>query len=90
MSDSPPLSLPPYIVSGQQDGVRCDKVLIPNPAYKGKGRAESASSNPTPRVQRCHPFPKTHGPPGTMEFSNDDVEEEKQELSNGLVAALKQ
>jgi hypothetical protein len=52
MSDSPPLSLPPYIVSGQQVGVRYRKVLIPNPSYKGKGRVESVSSNPTPRVQR--------------------------------------
>jgi hypothetical protein len=32
MSDSPPPSLPPYIVLG------CGKVLIPNPEFKGKGR----------------------------------------------------
>jgi hypothetical protein len=43
MSDSPPLSPPSYIVSGQQVGARYGKVLIPNPAYKGKGRAELAS-----------------------------------------------
>jgi hypothetical protein len=51
MSDLPPPSLPPYIVSGQWVGVGRDKVLIPNPEYKGKGRTESASSNPTLRVQ---------------------------------------
>jgi hypothetical protein len=51
MSDSPPPSLPPYIVSGQRVGVGCGKVLIPNPEYKGKGCTELASSNPTPRVQ---------------------------------------
>jgi hypothetical protein len=50
-----------------------------------KGRTKLASSNPTPRVQRrCLP-PKISGPPGTMEFSNDDIEEE--ELSNELVAS---
>jgi hypothetical protein len=51
MSDSPLLSLPPYIVLGQRVGVGCDKVLILNPEYKGKDRTESASSNPTPRAQ---------------------------------------
>jgi hypothetical protein len=61
MSDSPPLSLPPYIVLGQRVGVRYDKVLIPNPAYKGMGRAESASLNPTPRVQRRPPPPNICG-----------------------------
>jgi hypothetical protein len=61
-------------------------VLIPNPEYKGKGRIESTSSNLTSRVQRCHPPPKIRGLPGTMEFTNDDVEEEKDEL----VASLKQ
>jgi hypothetical protein len=40
-------------------------------------------------VQRYRPPPKIHGLPGTMEFSDDDVEEEKLELSNELVAALK-
>jgi hypothetical protein len=65
-------------------------VLIPNPAYKRKGRVESASSNPTPRVQRCHPPPKIRDPPRTMEFSDDDMEEEKEELSNELVVARKQ
>jgi hypothetical protein len=64
-------------------------VLIPNPAYKEKGRAESASSNPTLWVQRRCPPPNIHGPPRTMEFSDDDVEEEKEELSNELVVALK-
>jgi predicted trehalose synthase len=31
-----------------------------------------------------------HGPPGTMEFTDDDMEEEKEELSNELMASLKQ
>jgi hypothetical protein len=35
LSDSPPLSQPRYIVSGQRVGVGCGKVLIPNPEYKG-------------------------------------------------------
>jgi hypothetical protein len=82
VSDSPPPSPLPYIVSGQRVGARYDKVLIPNPTYKGKGCAELASSNPTPRVQRCRPPPKIRGPPETMEFSDDDVEE-KEELSVG-------
>jgi hypothetical protein len=51
MLDSPPSSLPPYIMSGQWVGVGCGKVLIPNPKYKGKGDTKLASSNPTPRVQ---------------------------------------
>jgi hypothetical protein len=51
MSDLPLLSLPPYIVSGQQVGVGHGKVLIPNPKSKGKGCTESTSLNPTPRVQ---------------------------------------
>jgi hypothetical protein len=50
MSDSPPPSPPFNIVSGQWLGAGYDKVLIPNSDYKGKGRTESASSNPTPRV----------------------------------------
>jgi hypothetical protein len=66
-----------------------DKVLIPKPDYKGKGRTESASSDPTPRVQRRHLPPKICGPPGMMEFTDDDVEEEKEELSNDLVVSLK-
>jgi hypothetical protein len=90
MSDSPPPSLPCYIVSGQRVGVGHNKVLIPNPEYKGKGRTESASPNPTPRVQRHRPPPKICGPPGMMEFTNDDMEEEKDELSNELMASLKQ
>jgi hypothetical protein len=78
MSDSP-LSCPlPYIVSGQRVGVGCSKVLIPNPKCKGKGCPESASSNLTPRVQRCHPPPKICGPPRMMEFTDDDMEEEKE------------
>jgi hypothetical protein len=88
MSDSPLPSMPLYIVSGQQVGVGHGKVLIPNPEYKGKGRTESASSNPTQRVQRCCPPPKICGPPRMMEFTDDDMEEE--ELSNELVASLKQ
>jgi hypothetical protein len=90
MSDSPPPSIPPYIVSGLRVGARYGMLLIPNPAYKEKGRAESASSNMTPRVQRRRPPPKICGLPKMMEFSNDNVEEEKEELSNELVAALKQ
>jgi hypothetical protein len=50
LSDLPPPSPPWYIVSGQRVGVGRDKVLIPNPEYKGKGHTESASLNPTPRV----------------------------------------
>jgi hypothetical protein len=34
--DSPPQSLPPYIVSRKWIGVGRGKVLIPNPEYKGK------------------------------------------------------
>jgi hypothetical protein len=51
MSDSPPPSLPCFIVPGQRVGPGYDKVLIPNPDYKGKGCTESDSSNPTLRVQ---------------------------------------
>jgi hypothetical protein len=65
-----------------------NKVLIHNPEYKGKGRTESASSNPTPRLRRRPPI-KIRGLPGMMEFF-DDEEEEKEELSNELVASLKQ
>jgi hypothetical protein len=90
MSDSPPPSLSPYIVSGQQVGVGYGKVLIPNPAYKGKSLTELASSNPTPRVQQCRVPPKISSPPRMMELSNDNVEEEKEELSSELVASLKQ
>jgi hypothetical protein len=90
VSDSPLPSPPHCIVMGQHVGVGCDKVLVPNPEYKGKGRTESASSNPMPRVQRCHLPPKINGPSEMMEFSNDDMEEEKEEFSNELVASLKQ
>jgi hypothetical protein len=64
-----------------------DKVLIPNPEYNGNGGTESASSNPTPTL-RHRPPPKICGPLGTMEFFDD--KEEKEELSNELVACLKQ
>jgi hypothetical protein len=30
-----------------------------------------------------------HGPPRTMEFTDDDMEEEKEELSDELVVSLK-
>jgi hypothetical protein len=90
MLDLPPLSPPPYVVSGQWVGVRHSKVLIPNLKYKGKGHTESASSNLTPRVQRHRPPPKIRSLPGLMEFTNDDMKEEKEELSNKLVASLKQ
>jgi hypothetical protein len=89
MSDSPPPSPPPNIVSGQWVGLGRGKVLIPNPEYKGKCRTESASSNPTPRVQRRRPPPKIRCLPKMMEFTNDDMEEKKEELSNELVASLK-
>jgi hypothetical protein len=49
--DSPPSSPLLYTMLGQWVGVGRSKVLIPNPEYKGKGLIESASSNPTPRVQ---------------------------------------
>jgi hypothetical protein len=89
MSDSPSSSPSPYIMSGQRVGVGRGKVLIPNPECKGKGRTESASSNLTPRVQRCRPPPKIRGPPRTKEFTDDDMEEEKEELSDKLVTSLK-
>jgi hypothetical protein len=87
MWDLPPSSPPAYIVSGQWVGVGHSKVLIPNPEYKGKGRTESALSNLTLRVQRRRPSAKIRGSPRTMEFTDDDMEEE---LSNELVASLKQ
>jgi hypothetical protein len=67
-----------------------NKVLIPNTEYKGKGRTESATSNPTPRVQRRRLPPKISGPPETMELSNDNMEEEKDKLSNEIMESLKQ
>jgi hypothetical protein len=73
---------------GQRVGVGCGKVLIPNPEYKGKGRTESASSNPTLRVQRRHTPRKICGPPEKMDFTDDDMEE-KEELSNKLMVSLK-
>jgi hypothetical protein len=89
VSDSPSSSLPPYIMSGQRVGVGHGKVSIPNPEYKGKERTESTSSNPTPRVQRHHPPPKICGPPGMMEFTDNDMEEEKEEPSDELTTSLK-
>jgi hypothetical protein len=89
VSDLPPSSPPPYIVLGQWVKVERDKVLIPNLEYKGKGRTELASLNLTPRVQRCRPPPRMRGPPKMMEFTNNDLEEEE-ELSDVLVASLKQ
>jgi hypothetical protein len=82
MSDSPPSSSSCYTVSGQWIGAGYSKVLIPNPDYKGKGHIKSPSSTPTTRVQRRHPPPKIRGPPGTMDFTDDDIVEEKDELSN--------
>jgi hypothetical protein len=89
MSDSPPSSPLPYNVLGQRVGVGRGKVLIPNPKYKGKGCIELASSNLTLRAQRRPPPPKIHGLPRMMEFTDDDMEE-KEELSNKLVASVKQ
>jgi hypothetical protein len=37
---------------------------------------------------RGHPPPKIRGPPGIMDFSNDE-EEEKGKLSNKLLASIK-
>jgi hypothetical protein len=88
--DLPLSSLPPYIMLGKWVGVGRSKVLIPNLEYKGKCPIELASSNPTPRVQRRRTPPKIHGPLGMMEFTDDDMEEEKEELSNELVTSLKQ
>jgi hypothetical protein len=90
VSDSPPPSLPRNIVLGQWVGAGYGKMLIPNPDYKGKGHTESASSNPTPRVQRCCAPPKICGPPGMMGFTNDDMQDEKEELSIELVASLEE
>jgi hypothetical protein len=85
--DSPSQSQRPYIVLGQWIRVGHNKVFIPNPEYKWKGHTESASSNPTPRLWR-RTLPKICDVPGTLEFF-DDNEEEKDELSNELVASLK-
>jgi hypothetical protein len=88
LAESPPHSPPPYIMSGCQIGSRYGKVLIPTPNHKGKGHTESASSNSAPRVgQRCPP-PKIHGPPGMMEFSDENTKEEKEEPSDELVVTL--
>jgi hypothetical protein len=85
MSNSPPPS--PF---RQRVGAGYSKVLIPNPNYKGKGCTKLASSNPTLSVQRHRPPPKICGSPGMMEFIDGDMEEEKEELSNELVASIKQ
>jgi hypothetical protein len=77
-------------MSRQRVGVGRGKVLIPNPEYKGKGHTESASSNPTPRVQRRCPPPKIHSLPGMMDFTNDDMKKEKEKLSDELMVSLKQ
>jgi hypothetical protein len=39
VSDSPPPSPPPYIMSGQRVGLGHSKVLIPNLEYKGKQKS---------------------------------------------------
>jgi hypothetical protein len=62
-------------------------VLVRNLEYKGKGRTESASSNPTLGLRR-RPPPKICGPPRMTEFFNNE-EEEKEELSIELAASLK-
>jgi hypothetical protein len=78
-------------VSGQRVLVGHGKVLIPNPKYNGKGRTESASSNLTPKVQRRHPPPQIYGLPEMMDFIDDmEKEKEKEEISNELLASLKQ
>jgi hypothetical protein len=41
-------------------------------------------------VQRRRLPPKISGPPGMMELSDDDLEEEKEKLSTELMATLKQ
>jgi hypothetical protein len=40
-------------------------------------------------VQQRHPSPKICGLPGTLDFTNDNMEEEKEELSDELMASLK-
>jgi hypothetical protein len=64
-----------YIIAGQRTGVGRNKVLIPNPDYKGKGHMESVSSNPALRMEMCCTA-KIRGPPVMMVFSDDDTEEE--------------
>jgi hypothetical protein len=80
VSDPPLLSPPCYIVLEDWVAVGHGKVLIPNPEYKGKVHTDLASSKSTPRVQRHRLPPKISGLPGMMEFSNDDMEEVKEEL----------
>jgi hypothetical protein len=46
VSDSLPSNPSYYVVLGQWVGAGYDKVLIPNPDYKGKGCTESALSSP--------------------------------------------
>jgi hypothetical protein len=89
LAELPPSSPPPYIVVGWQTGVGHGKVLISNLDYKGKDHSESISSNLEPRMEwRCPP--KILGPLGMMEFSDDDIEEEKHEASDEFVVTLKQ
>ena len=61
---------------------------MPNPDYKGKGTAKPTSSMPT-RVERHCSSRKIHGPPETMEFSNESEEEQKEQAFDDLVAALR-
>jgi hypothetical protein len=70
-------------------GVGHGKVFIPNSDYKGTGHTKPISSNPAPRMEQCCP-PKICGPLETMEFSDDDTEEEKDEPSGEFVVTLKQ
>jgi hypothetical protein len=64
-------------------------VLIPIPYYKGKGHTESISSNSAPRMEWHRPL-KIFSPLGMMEFSDDDIEEEKEDPSSEIMVALKQ
>jgi NAD(P)H-flavin reductase len=70
-------------------GVGHGKVLILSPDYKGKRHMESISSNLASRMELYWP-PKICGPPGMMEFNNNDTKEEKDDASNELVVTLKQ
>jgi hypothetical protein len=68
-------------------GVGHGKVLVLSPDYKGRGLTESISSIPAQRMEWHYP-PIICGPPRTIEFSDDDTEEEKYEASNELVLTL--
>jgi hypothetical protein len=85
VSDSPPQSLLPYIVSGQRIRVGHGKVLIPNLEYKGKGSRPHRARHRGCGVlllQRCTVC--------LERWRSSTEEEEKEELSNELVASLKQ